>query len=125
MRQKEPPTLQSIRSRKEARRRQLDEGLAKVREQLQSMGALKIILFGSYATDHLTSRSDLDLICIMPPEKTGRQWMKKIYEEVERHVDCDILAYTRDELEKAMPVSRFLRRILEQGKTIYEKRPER
>jgi predicted nucleotidyltransferase len=86
------------------------------------MGSLKIVLFGSFAQGQVRSHSDLDLITIMPPTRTGKQWMRQIYMEIDREVDCDVLAYTPDELEKVLPVSRFLRHALKTGKVIYEKR---
>ena len=84
-------------------------------------GAQKIILFGSFSEGHIRSWSDLDVICIMPSIRTGKEWMKKIYDEIDREVDCDILAYTKEELEKTIPVSRFLRHSIITGKVIYEK----
>ena len=114
-------TLQKIRERKEMRRKALETNLQKIKAQLQEMGALRIILFGSYASGHIGSWSDLDLISVMPSTKTGKEWRKKIYSEIDRDVDCDILAYTSDELEKAIPVSRFLRHALKTGRVIYEK----
>jgi len=51
---------------------------------------------------------DLDLLVIIPPTKSGKDWMKEIYETIERSVDCDILAYTEEELNEYIPISRFL-----------------
>lgn len=115
-------TLQKIRAKKEIRRKALERELKKIRKKLIDMDAIKIILFGSYTREDITSRSDLDIICVMPPTRTGREWMKKIYDEVDREVDCDIIAYTEDELERTIPLSRFLRDALKTGRVIYEKR---
>jgi hypothetical protein len=49
--------------------------------------------------------------------------MSRIYEEVDRDVDCDILAYTKEELEKMLPISGILRSALETGRTVYEAEP--
>ena len=117
-------TLEKIRAKKEKRKRALQKDLEKIQNQLEEMGALKIILFGSYAQGHVRSSSDLDIISIMPSTRSGKEWMRKIYEEVEREVSCDILAYTKEELESAVPVSRFLRHAIKTGEVIYEKRPE-
>lgn len=114
-------TLQKIRSRKEIQKRALQRDLEKIRRQLEDMGALKIILFGSYAQGHIRSWSDLDLISVMPSTRTSKEWMRKIYDEVEREVSCDILAYTSEELERTIPISRFLRQALKTGKVIYER----
>ena len=115
-------TLQKIRAKKEIRRKALEKELKKIREKLIDMDAIKIILFGSYTRGDITSRSDLDIICVMPPTRTGREWMEKIYDEIDREVDCDIIAYTEDEIKRAIPLSRFLRDALKTGSVIYEKR---
>jgi len=117
-------TLQKIRDQKEMRRKELDSELEKITRQLIDMGAIKIILFGSYAQGDIRSWSDLDIIAIMPSKRTGREWMAKIYGEIDREVDCDILAYTGEELENTIPVSRFLRHALSAGRLIYEGRSQ-
>jgi predicted nucleotidyltransferase len=114
-------TLQKIREKKEMRKKAIEKEIEKIRKKLIDMNALKIILFGSYAQGDITSRSDLDIICVMPSTKTGKEWMKKIYDETDREVDCDIIAYTEDELKRTIPLSRFLRNALKTGKVIYEK----
>lgn len=103
------------------RKKALEKALEKIIKQLEEMGALSIILFGSYAHGRIRSWSDLDILAIMPSTSTGKEWMKKIYDEIDREVDCDILAYTDEELEKTIPVSRFLRHALKTGKVVYEK----
>jgi predicted nucleotidyltransferase len=114
--------LSALRARKEERKRLLESELEKISRSLQEMGARKIIVFGSMAEGHIRSSSDLDLLAIMPAQMSGKKWMGKIYEEIDRQVDSDILAFTEEELEKALPVSRFLRNVLASGKVIYEKR---
>jgi len=114
-------TLRKLRTRKARRGRALQKNLEKIKRQLQDMGALRIILFGSYAQERIRSWSDLDIISVMPSTRTGKEWMKKIYDEIDREVSCDILAYTEEELERTIPVSRFLRQALKSGKVIYER----
>jgi predicted nucleotidyltransferase len=114
--------LKQIRARKERRKKALGKNLEIIKKQLQDMGALRIILFGSYASGNIRSWSDLDIIAVMPSTKTGKEWMQKIYDEVDRQVECDILAYTEEEIEKTIPVSRFLRNALKTGKVLYERR---
>ena len=117
-------TLHQIRRRKEIRRNTLERELKKITEQLVNMGAQKILVFGSYAEGNIKSWSDLDIIAVMPSTRTGKEWMGKIYDEIDRNVGCDILAYTHEELEKTIPVSRFVRHALENGSVIYETGPE-
>jgi predicted nucleotidyltransferase len=114
--------LSILRARKEGRRRLLAGELKKISKRLQEMGAQKIVVFGSVAEGCVRSSSDVDILAIMPPPMTGKQWMGKIYEEIDRQVDSDILAFTEEELAVALPVSRFLRHILDTGKVIFERR---
>jgi predicted nucleotidyltransferase len=114
-------TLREIRTRKKTRKRALEEQLEKVKRLLIGMGASKIIVFGSYARKNVRSDSDLDVIAVMPSSMSGKDWMSRIYREAERDVDCDILAYTKEELEKAIPVSTFIRHALETGRVVFEK----
>jgi predicted nucleotidyltransferase len=115
-------TLRDIRAKKDTRKTALEKELAKVKRLLIRMGALKIILFGSYAQGKVSSDSDLDIIAVMPSNRTGKEWMRIIYDDADREVDCDILAYTEEELEKSIPVSGFIRHALATGRVIYEKR---
>ncbi len=116
-------TLKGIRKRKERRRKELTMALEKMTERLKGMGAVRIVLFGSLASGRITSRSDLDLLVIMPPTRDGREWAKMISRELEREIACDILVYTERELKERLPSSRFLRHIVERGKILYEKGP--
>jgi len=116
-------TLEELRAQKKKRKEKLFQGLQEIVKQLKEMGVLRIILFGSVAHGKVGRWSDLDLLVIMPPIKTGKEWMKEIYENIERSVDCDILAYTEKELDENIPISRFLRHVLKTGKIIYEVRP--
>ncbi len=122
MRRYPPPPL--LRSENKARESLLERELRKISRQLRAMGALKIIVFGSFAEGDVRRSSDLDLLVVMPSQMSGREWMGKIYEEVDREADSDILAFTAEELENALPVSRFLRHALATGKVIYEKRSD-
>jgi predicted nucleotidyltransferase len=125
-------SLKRIRAENRKRERALAGNLERIKAYLIDRGALKIVLFGSFAgvLEHpersrgARRGTDLDILCVMPPSKTGKEWITQIYTETERDVDCDILAYTEGELERTIPVSGFLRHALETGRVIYEKRPE-
>ncbi|MHB9027641.1 MAG: nucleotidyltransferase domain-containing protein [Candidatus Latescibacterota bacterium] len=116
------PTLDEIRARKEFRKRELERELERMRGMLKDLGALRVILFGSLAADQVRSMSDIDIIAVMPPIRSGREWIRIIREAADCEVSCDILAYTEDELAQTLPVSGFLRHALETGKIVYEKR---
>lgn len=113
-------TLGSILERKEERRKALEKNLPLVVEQLKALGARKVILFGSLVRGEVGPKSDLDLIVLMPPSLSGREWMQKVYAEVERGIACDILVYNEREWQEMLPVSRFLRHALREGVVLYE-----
>jgi imidazolonepropionase-like amidohydrolase len=46
----------------------------------------------------------------------------KIYEKVDRGIACDIVVYNEKELAEMLPLSRFLRHVLKEGKVVYEAR---
>jgi predicted nucleotidyltransferase len=115
-------TLRESRERQEQRKRSLERALQVVLKQLEAMGALQVILFGSLTRGEVGLRSDLDLLAVMPSNRSGREWSQEIYTRVERGIACDILVYNDEELEEMLPVSRFLRHVLKEGRVVYEKR---
>ena len=117
-------TLAELRARKEARKAHLMENLDSISRQLRDLGATMIILHGSLARGNVNSHSDLDLLCIMPATKSGREWSIMIYDEVNRSVDCDIIVFNEEELRRDLPVNRFLRMALETGTAVYERSPK-
>jgi uncharacterized protein len=121
---KMPITLEEIHARKELRRKELSRALEKIREQLACLGAVRVVVFGSFARGEVTSSSDLDVLAVMPPARSGREWLRIVSEIVDRDVSLDILVFTEDELEKALHSSSFLRHAIETGNVIYEKKSE-
>ena len=88
--------------------------------QLKGMGAIKIIVFGSFAADKVDVDSDLDLFVIMPSTRTGKEWTDIIYDTIDRKVASDIIAYNDEEFREMLPVSRFLQNAI-RGNVVYEK----
>jgi hypothetical protein len=64
--------------------------------------------------------SDLDILAIMSTSRTGREWVAKIHDEVDRGIACDIMAYNERELVEMLPVNRFLRQVPREGKVVYD-----
>lgn len=113
--------LKEILQRKMDREERLKAATKSITEQLVELGALKVILFGSLAEGTVDVHSDLDLLVIMPPIKSGKEWMSYIYENVNRGIASDIIAYNPDEFREKLPTSSFLRHALDSGRVIYEK----
>lgn len=115
-------SLAERRRKREERRERLEKACCHIVKQLKALGALKIVLFGSFVRGETGLWSDLDILAVMPSSLSGKEWRKKIYAEVEREVACDFIVYNEQELEESIPVSSFLRHALKEGKLIYEKR---
>jgi uncharacterized protein len=113
--------LKGILQKKLEREERLKTSMESITSQLAALGALKVILFGSLAEGNVDVYSDLDLLVIMPSIKTGMEWMKLVYEKVERGIDADIIVYNQKEVEKKLPSSSFLRNVLSFGRVVYEK----
>ena len=112
--------LAKIQGNKEKRRAKLQATLDSLVEELGALGALRIILFGSFSRGEIDVGSDLDLLVIMPSMKTGRKWRDLIYTRVERTAGVDLIVFNEQEFRENLPKSAFLRRALE-GKVVYEK----
>ncbi len=113
--------LKEILQRKTEREEKLKSSMESITRQLIQLGALKIILFGSLAEGNVDVYSDLDMLVIMPSTKSGGEWMKFVYANVERGIDSDIIVYNQEELREKLPVSSFLRHVLQSGRVVYEK----
>ncbi len=87
----------------------------------------KAIVFGSYARGLSTRKSDLDMVLIKNTSKKFFERYEGVYLDVcekIRGAEIDLLIYTPEELEKIMH-RRFIRKIMNEGITIYERREKR
>ena len=114
-------SLAERRKKREQRRKTLERNCHLIVEQLKALGALKVILFGSFARGEVGLWSDLDLIAVMPSPLSSKEWMRKVHAKVDREIACDIVVYSDEELEETIPSSSFLRHALREGRIVYEK----
>lgn len=103
------------------REEKLREALFNILNKLKELGALKIILFGSFAQDNIDVNSDLDLLVIMPNTKTSKEWSSIIYETIERKVAVDFIVFNERDFNEEIKFNIFLNNIIREGKVIYEK----
>ncbi|UCC86998.1 MAG: nucleotidyltransferase domain-containing protein [Anaerolineales bacterium] len=81
----------------------------------------RAILFGSYPEGRRDLFTDLDILIVMDSGLDFVTRTAEMYRYLCVPVDVDLLVYTPEELER--PGDRgFIRRALEQGVVIYEKR---
>ena len=102
------------------RRDELDLALARILRQLTALGAVKVVLFGSFAEGKTHEYSDLDLLVIMPSTRTGKEWADLIYGTVERGVASDLVVYNLQEYRDMLPQSAFLQGIESSGRVIHD-----
>jgi predicted nucleotidyltransferase len=82
---------------------------------------IKAVLFGSASRGSLTKKSDLDLLIIMETQKRffdRYDEFNEIYSLIKNRA-VDLLIYTPEEL-KNISHRPFIKRILKEGKLIYE-----
>jgi predicted nucleotidyltransferase len=113
--------LSEIMLKKQARKAKLRSSFDAIINQLKNLGALKIILFGSFSRLEIDTHSDLDLLLIMPSSKSGKEWMELVYDTVERGIASDILIYNQKEFKRNLSINSFLQNIVSTGKVVYEK----
>lgn len=82
----------------------------------------KAILFGSFAREESSSRSDVDLILIKKTNQRFFDRYDKILVDLNKAMpdhELDVLIYTPDELEK-IAERPFIAQALKDGKVLYE-----
>jgi predicted nucleotidyltransferase len=103
----------------------LDEIRSSLLPFLKQSGVEKAIVFGSHARGTQDRKSDLDLILVM---ETSDRFFKRydritgIYRALPS-VELEVLIYTPEELDRNSTLP-FFRKVLEEGKVIYERGKE-
>lgn len=115
-------SLGEIKKRVTLRKIKLEGAVDDIIKQLKQMGAIKIVLFGSFVSDRIGPGSDLDILVIMPNSKEGKDWLRQIYSGIERKVACDFFVFNEKQYRASKEQNFLLREIAQRGKVIYEKR---
>ncbi|MCL4515395.1 MAG: nucleotidyltransferase domain-containing protein [Firmicutes bacterium] len=97
----------------------LEKELACIVEKLQQLGAIKVILFGSYARGRADLFTDLDLLVVLDSKLPFVERTARLYGQLVPRVATDILAYTPEEW-KAIQERPFIKNALSEGKVLYE-----
>lgn len=89
---------------------------------VREFAPLQVILFGSYAYGTPSEYSDVDLLVVMPVEKSeARRQASEIRERIPRRFSMDVLVRSPEEI--AYRISHndwFLREVTEKGEVLYE-----
>jgi predicted nucleotidyltransferase len=97
---------------------QLDE---LIRQIVEAVHPLRIILFGSAARDHIGPDSDLDLLIVMPDGTHRRHAAQYLYRSIHGvTTPFDLVVATPSDLQKYRHNPGLIyRTILEEGRTVY------
>ena len=104
-----------------SRRRRLAEALREILPRIVDDQTDRVILFGSAARGDVGSTSDLDLLVVRRDGRRPAERMDDLYRRARPTVAMDLLVYTAEELEAARATSSFVRRILDEGRVVYER----
>jgi predicted nucleotidyltransferase len=108
---------------RERYRATLAEDLECLVQQLSNMPDVRqVILFGSYAAGRRDLFTDLDLLVVMDSALGFVARNVELAQRLHVRVALDLLVYTPQEVAQ-MGDRPFLRRALQTGKVLYEKRP--
>jgi uncharacterized protein len=94
----------------------------KVAPILLEAGARKAFLFGSFARDEQTKKSDIDIVIITDddgPYFKRYDVFEPVYDQFPGR-EVDLLIYTPSEFE-GIQHRKFIRRIMQEGQVIYER----
>ena len=92
-----------------------------VKEIVETVNPLKIILFGSAARGEMKQNSDIDLLVVMPEGVHRRRTAQLLYRQISGlGVPFDILVATPEDLEKHRDnIGLIYRVVLQEGREIY------
>ncbi|CAG0966772.1 hypothetical protein METP3_01194 [Methanosarcinales archaeon] len=103
-----------------SRRRALKSELKRVVNELKKAGVERIILFGSLAKDDIGPESDIDLLVVQETKKRFMDRLSELYEVINPRYALDLLVYTPLEFNEMKENTTFIKKILSEGKLLYE-----
>jgi predicted nucleotidyltransferase len=112
-------TRDRLKRRKKAHVEALMREAKRISDEVIKMGARKVILFGSMVRDNAGLSSDLDLLIVMDSQLDFIERGSDLFRRLKPEVGADIIVYTPEELEK-MQTNPFIRRIIAEGRVLYE-----
>lgn len=81
----------------------------------------KVILFGSYAWGTPNYHSDIDLLVVMPFSASIHDQTVKVRGTLSSELPLDVLVRTPEQIRERVEINDFfMKRIIDQGKVIYE-----
>jgi len=109
----------------EKRKEVLEKELERIIPLLINLGAEKIILFGSLSAGKVHRSSDIDLLIV---RKTNQRFLDRwdeLYQAAKPNYGIDLFVYTPEEFEEMSVTNPFLKRVVKEGRLLYEVRASR
>lgn len=97
----------------------------RIQAELIGLNPEKVILFGSAARGEETLTSDLDYLVVIKEEAGPESFIERnarVYKAVKPRIAVDILVYTPEEFAEMKGRSPFVKRALQEGIVVYEKK---
>jgi len=99
----------------------MERELRVVLERIIDADTEQVILFGSAAGGSVRSTSDLDLLVVRRDSRRPVERAADLYRRARPSLAVDLLVYTPEELEAARTDSSFIRRVLREGRIVYDR----
>jgi predicted nucleotidyltransferase len=99
----------------------LERELRGVLERIVDAHTEQVILFGSVARGEVGSTSDLDLLVVRRDSRRPAERTQDLYRRARPSLALDLLVYTPEEIEVGRHGSSFLRRVLQEGRIVYDR----
>jgi predicted nucleotidyltransferase len=81
----------------------------------------RVVLFGSYAYGTPTEDSDVDLLVVMPHQKSASETAIEIMRRVQPRIPLDLIVRTPEEIRERLKWNDFfLQEISDRGQVLYE-----
>ena len=106
---------------RQGRRERLERELHAILERIVDEDTERVILFGSAARGEVGSTSDLDLLVVRRDSRRPAERAADLYRRARPAVALDLIAYTPEELDAARETSSFVRRVLREGRVVYDR----
>lgn len=109
--------------RRESHQKELSQELERITAVSRDLGVKQVILFGSAVRGNTGLMSDLDLLIVWDTTLDFLARTTELFRCLQPCVAADILVYTPDEMVH-MVDKPFIRKILEEGRVLYDARCE-
>jgi predicted nucleotidyltransferase len=113
------PSLAFQEAKRERRRQELEQELARILPILKAHGVQLVILFGSAARGKPRMTSDLDLLVIMETSKRFLDRLDALYRLLEPQIAMDLLVYTPDEFSSLRETNPLVRQAIAEGRVLF------